>query len=74
MKITYHEIGDYVITLQAETLEDAAFLSRMGINSVRQPPAIFVHVDKDYRFKASIYVRGTREGIKSDAIKNQFKK
>ncbi len=74
MKITYHEIGDYVITLQAETLEDAAFLARMGINSVRQPPAIFVHVDKDYRFKASVYVRGTKEGIKSDAIKNQFRR
>ncbi len=74
MKITYHEIGDYVITMQAETLEDAAFLSRMAINSVRQPPTIFVHVDKENRFRASVYVRGTKESIKSDAIKNQFRK
>jgi len=63
--------SDYRLDLEAESAFDSAMLVRMGLNSIKKPPAIFVRVGKDGMVRATIYIRGTR--MQTGTIVNQFK-
>lgn len=45
----------FEIQLVAETLEDAALLSRFGLNATKRPAAIFVHAQETIR--GSVYLQ-----------------
>lgn len=55
MKATVHEYGGcFSIDLEAETLEDAAFLTRMGLNATRELRSRYACVSGEGKFSTSI--------------------
>lgn len=56
MKIDATEASNgFWFNLQPESIEDAAFLVRMGLNCAKKPPEIFVDADNK-NFRATVVI------------------